>query len=219
MKVILFGATGMLGQGVLRECLRDPQVTQVLAIVRGATGQTHEKLREPVHTDFFDYASVAADLAGYDACFFCLGVSSVGMDEAKYRRLTHDLTLAAANALAPLNPGMTFVYVSGRNTDSSEKGSRMWARVKGETENALMRLPFKAAYMFRPAAVEPMPGGVSKTPVYRVAYAALGLILPLMKRVWPQYFVTMEQFGRAMISVARDGHPKRILESEDIGRF
>ncbi|HET6212143.1 MAG TPA: NAD(P)H-binding protein, partial [Micromonosporaceae bacterium] len=157
MKVILFGATGMVGQGVLRECLLDPDVQEVLAIGRTPTGTHHPKLREIAHTDFLDFSTIENALAGYDACFFCLGVSSAGMSEDAYRRVTYDVTMAAARALAAANPSMTFVYVSGQGTDSSEHGRSMWARVKGETENALLAMPLRA-YMFRPGYIQPMHG-------------------------------------------------------------
>ena len=171
MKIILFGASGMVGQGTLRECLLDPEVTTVLSIVRGSTGQQHAKLREIVHKDFFDFSSIESELAGFDACFFCLGISSAGMSEEKYRHITYDITLAAAQTLVKLNPNMTFIFVSGAGTDSSERGSSMWARVKGQTENALRRLPFKAAYMFRPAVIVPLHGIKSRTTIYRLSYA------------------------------------------------
>jgi uncharacterized protein YbjT (DUF2867 family) len=174
MKVVLFGASGMVGQGVLRECLLDPDVESVLSIGRSASGQLHPKLRELVHRDFLDYSAVESQLSGFDACFYCLGVSSVGMQEADYRRVTYDFTMAAAQVLAKLNPGMTFVYVSGMGTDSSERGRSMWARVKGQTENALLRLPFKAAYMFRPGAIAPLHGIQSKTRTVRWLYAGWG---------------------------------------------
>jgi hypothetical protein len=151
MKVILFGATGMVGQGVLRECLLDPDVERVVAVGRSPAGQAHAKLREIMHDNFLDFSAIESQLAGYDACFFCLGVSSIGMDEQRYRHLTYDITMAAATTLSRLNPGMTFIYVTGRGTDSTEQGSRMWTGVKGKTENDLLKLPFKAAYMFRPA--------------------------------------------------------------------
>src|SRR6202043_554394 len=154
MKVILFRATGMVGQGVLRECLLDAAVESVLAVGRSPTGQTNAKLREIVHDNFLDYSALESRLVGYDACFFCLGVSSVGMDEERYRHLTYDITLAAARPLAKLNPRMVFVYVTGRGTDSTEQGRLMWARVKGKTENDLLKLPFRAAYMFRPAGIQ-----------------------------------------------------------------
>src|SRR5580692_7664306 len=174
MNVILFGATGMVGQGVLRECLLDPDVQQVLSIVRTPSSQQHEKLHELLHSNFFDYSEIESQLTGFDACFFSLGVSSAGMDEAKYKHLTYDLTLAAATTLARLNPNMTFLYVSGAGTDSTETGRSMWARVKGKTENDLLKLPFKAAYMFRPGAIQPLHGIKSRTTLYRVMYVALG---------------------------------------------
>jgi uncharacterized protein YbjT (DUF2867 family) len=216
MKIILFGATGMVGQGVLRECLADRGVTGVLCVVRGPTGQTHDKLRELVHPDFTDFSSVESELTGYDACFFCLGVSSVGMTEEAYGRVTYDITMAAATTLARRTPGMTFVYVSGAGTDSTEKGRSMWARVKGKTENALLALPFKAAYMFRPGFIQPMHGIVSKTKLYRAAYAVTAPLYPLWKRILPDSISTTELVGRAMLAVARHGAPKTLLENRDI---
>jgi uncharacterized protein YbjT (DUF2867 family) len=219
MKVILFGATGMVGQGVLRECLLDPKVETVLAVGRSPTGQRHAKLREIVHQDFLDYSAIESDLAGYDACFFCLGVSSVGMNEERYRHLTYDITLAAARTLAKLNPGMVFTYVTGRSTDSTEQGPMMWARIKGKTENDLLKLPFKAAYMFRPAGIQPLHGVRSKTPWVQAIYVVAAPLLSYLNRVAPKYMTTSEQLGRAMIKVARDGFPKPVLESEDINRL
>jgi uncharacterized protein YbjT (DUF2867 family) len=216
VKVILFGATGMVGQGVLRECLLDPGVESVLAVGRSLTGQRHAKLREILHDDFFDFSAIESQLVGYDACFFCLGVSSVGMDEERYRHLTYDLTMAAATTLAKLNPGMVFVYVTGRGTDSTGQGRLMWARVKGKTENDLLKLPFKAAYMFRPAGIQPLHGVRSKTPWVQAIYGVTAPLLSLLNRTSPQYMTTTEQVGRAMIKVARDGYPKPVLESEDI---
>ena len=219
MRVILFGATGMVGQGVLRECLLDPGVESVLAIGRSPTGQRHAKLREIQHGNFFDFSSIESQLTGYDACFFCLGVSSIGMSEELYRRLTYDITLAAATTLAKLNPGMVFTYVSGRSTDSTEQGRLMWARVKGKTENDLLKLPFKAAYMFRPAGIQPLHGIRSKTPWVQALYVGAGPMLSLLNRLAPQYMTTTEQVGRAMIKVARDGYRKPVLESDDINRL
>ena len=216
VKVILFGATGMVGQGVLRECLLDASVACVLAIGRSPTGQRHAKLREIVHDNFLDYSVIESELAGYDACFFCLGVSSVGMNEERYRHLTYDITLAAARTLARLNPQMVFVYVTGRGTDSSEKGSLMWARVKGKTENDLLKLPFKAAYMFRPGGIQPLHGIRSKTAWVQAIYVAAAPLLSLLNRVAPKYMTTTEQVGRAMIKVARAGFARPVLESEDI---
>jgi uncharacterized protein YbjT (DUF2867 family) len=219
MKIILFGATGMVGQGVLRECLLEPRVEKVLAIGRTATGQSDPKLTELVLMDMFDYASIEPQLKGYDACFFCLGISSAGMNEADYRRVTYDLALAAANMLVKLNPRMTFVYVSGQGTDSSEKGSVMWARVKGATENALLALPFKAAYMFRPGIIRPLHGIRSKTPLYQAFYTAFRPLLGLMAWFAPDSLTSTEQMGKAMINAAQDGAPQRHLENRDINRL
>jgi uncharacterized protein YbjT (DUF2867 family) len=219
MKIILFGATGMVGQGVLEECLRDPGVTRVLAIGRTPTGRSHEKLRELAHADFTDYEAIEAELAGYDACFFCLGISAAGMKEADYHRVTYDYALAAAETLVRSNPGMTFIYVSGQGTDSTEKGRWMWARVKGKTENALLRLPFKASYMFRPGYIQPMGKITSKTRLYRVMYALMGPLFPLWRALLPRYVITTEDVGRAMIRVARDGADERILENAALGRI
>ena len=219
MKVILFGATGMVGQGVLRECLLDGGVESVLVIGRSPTGRRHAKLREIVHGDFLDYSAIESELSGYDACFFCLGVSSVGMNEERYRHLTYDITLAAARTLAKLNPQMVFVYVTGRGTDSTEKGSLMWARVKGKTENDLLKLPFRAAYMFRPAGIQPLHGIRSKTGWVQAIYVGTAPLLSLLNRMAPKYMTTTEQVGRAMIGVARNGFPRPVLESEDINKL
>jgi uncharacterized protein YbjT (DUF2867 family) len=216
MNVILFGATGMVGQGVLRECLLDPNVQQILSIVRTPSGRRDPKLHELVHTDFFDYSAIEPQLTGFDACCFCLGVSSAGMDEAKYTHLTYDLTLAAATTLAKLNPQMTFLYVSGAHTDSTERGRSMWARVKGKTENHLLKLPFHAAYMFRPGAIQPLHGIRSKTKLYQFFYTALNPLLSILRSAFPKYITTTEQLGRAMLKVAKDGYPKPILEAQDI---
>lgn len=216
MKVIIFGSTGMVGQGVLRECLLDKDVEQILAAVRAPGSRQDIKLREIVLKDFLDVSAIAGELSGYDACFFCLGVSSAGMGEDAYTRVTYDLALAAAQALVKLSPGLTFIYVSGAGTDSTEKGGIMWARVKGRTENALLRLPFKAAYMFRPAFIQPLGGIVSKTKLYRVLYALTGPFYPVLKRLLPNYVTTTAQVGRAMLAVAKRGAPKPVLENQDI---
>jgi uncharacterized protein YbjT (DUF2867 family) len=216
MKVILFGATGMVGQGVLRECLLDPAVTRVLAVTRGPTGQRHEKLRELVLADVSDLAPVAGELGGYDACFYCLGVSSVGMSEADYTRVTYDLTLNVARVLIERNPGMTFLFISGGSTDSSEQGRVMWARVKGKTENALRAMPWKASFMLRPGYIQPLHGIVSKTRFLRVLYAVFGPLYPLLKWLFPRYVTTTETLGRAMILIARQGAPHAVLENHDI---
>jgi uncharacterized protein YbjT (DUF2867 family) len=219
MKVILFGATGMVGQGVLRECLIDPGIDAVLAVGRSPTGQQHPKLREILHQDFTDFSAIEPQLIGYEACFFCLGVSSVGMDAERYRHLTYDITLAAARTLSRFNPQMVFVYVTGRGTDSTEQGRLMWARVKGKTENDLLGLPFKAAYMFRPAGIQPLHGVRSKMAWAQAIYVGTAPLLSLLVRVAPTYMTTTEQVGRAMIKVVREGYPKAVLESEDINRL
>jgi uncharacterized protein YbjT (DUF2867 family) len=217
VKVLLFGASGMVGSGVLHECLDDPRVEHVLAPLRRPSGLRDAKLEEVLHSDFFDYRAVAPLFADRDACFFCLGVSAAGRSEADYRRMTYDLTLAAAEALVAANPRAVFCYVSGAGTDSSERGRWMWARVKGATENALLRLPFRAAYMFRPGYIQPLAGVRSKTPLYRAVYDVLGWLYLLLRRL-PRYVTTSARLGRAMIEVALRGYAKPILESVDINR-
>jgi uncharacterized protein YbjT (DUF2867 family) len=216
MNVLLFGATGMIGQGVLRECLLDPNVPLVLTVGRSASGVQHPKLREVVHHDLWHYAAIESELSGFDACFFCLGVSSSGMTEKDYAHVTYGITLAAAQVLSRLNPRMTFIYISGAGTDSSEHGRSMWARVKGRTENALMELPFAAAYMFRPGFIEPLYGARSRTTSYRVFYTLTKPLLPLLRRAFPDQILTTQQIGQAMLTVARNGYPTRVLESKDI---
>lgn len=225
MNILIFGATGMVGQAVLRECLLDPGVTRVVALGRspardtpmGRLPEAAGKLEDLPHTDMYDYSAVENRLTGFDACFFCLGVSSAGMSEAAYTRVTYDLTLAAATVLARLNPQMVFAYVSGRSTDSTEQGPVMWARVKGRTENALLKLPFRAAHMFRPGMIEPLDGIKPKSRVYRAAYLLLMPFLSLLKFLWPQAaLTTTRQVGKAMIAVARRRVSKQILEVADI---
>ncbi|MFD8948344.1 epimerase [Streptomyces xanthophaeus] len=220
MNVILFGATGMIGRGVLRECLRDDSVESVLAVGRTPLGVSHPKLRERVQEDPSDLSAPDLDLSAYDACFFCLGVSSVGMKEEAYRRVTYDLTLAVARPLAAADPDLTFVYVSGEGTDSTGQGRSMWARVKGETENDLLELPFQA-YMFRPGIVQPVRGIPSKTRLYRTLYAVTAPLISLLRRVAPNLVTTTEDIGRAMIAVATPGTgiPGRILRPADINRL
>ncbi len=218
MNIVIFGASGMVGQGVLLECLRDVSVTRVVVVGRSSAGRQHAKLRELLVPDLFDLSSIANDLKGLDACFFCLGVTSAGMKEADYRRITYDLTLSVAQRLIERNPELAFVYVSGSGTDSSERGRSMWARVKGATENALLRMPFRAAYMFRPGFIQPMDGIRSKTPLYQFFYVALGPVMPLLRRTFSQSITTTRDVGRAMLSVARDGWPTPILEQRDIIR-
>ena len=206
----------MVGQGVLRECLLSPEVGAVLSVGRSVTGKTHPKLRDLVHRDLLEVSAIESELSGFDVCFFCLGVSSAGLAEAEYRRVTFDLTMAVAQTLARLNPAMTFIYVSGEGTDSSEHGRLMWARVKGQTENALLRLPFKAAVMFRPGVIIPLHGITSKTRVYRIGYALIRPFGSMLYAAFPRFVTTTEQLGRAMLRVARNGAPKPILETRDI---
>jgi uncharacterized protein YbjT (DUF2867 family) len=219
MRVILFGATGMIGQGVLRECLLDPGVEAVLSIGRRASGVTNAKLREIVHADLTDLSAIEGELGGYDACFFCLGISSAGMSEADYRRVTYDVTLAAAQAIQKRSPDLTFVYVSGTGTDSTEKGRTMWARVKGATENAILAMPFKASYMFRPGYIQPMNGARASGRGTRILYAVFGPLYPVWKTLAPRYVTTTEEVGRAMLRVAREGAPTQLLESDDIAKL
>ncbi len=216
MKVILFGATGMIGQGVLRECLLASDVELIETVGREATGVQHPKVRDVVHREMLDFSAIERELTGFDACFFCLGVSSAGMSEADYERVTYGITIAAAETLARLNPGMTFVYVSGQGTDSTEKGRVAWARIKGKTENALLRLRFKGAYLFRPGVIQPLYGVKSKTSWYRIMYAVTKPLLTPLRMLFPAYILTTEQLGRAMLAVARHGAAKHILESADI---
>jgi len=212
IKAIIFGATGMVGEGVLHEALKQANVESVLVIGRRTCNITHPMLKELLHADFFDYSNIEERLRGYNACYFCLGVSSVGMNERGYSRLTYDLTTQAAKALSKLDPDMTFCYVSGAGTDSTEKGRIMWARVKGKTENHLMKFPFKAVYLFRPGFIKPIKGlrnahGISKV---------VGWLYPLWKVLFPKYVCTLEDLGIAMIQATVEGYPKQILENKDI---
>lgn len=209
----------MVGQGVLRECLADPQVESILIVGRSPSGVENLKVTEIVQPDLFDYSSLEAELTGFDACFFCLGISAAGMNEEAYHRISVDLTLAAAQTLSRLNPEMTFVYVSGTGTDSTEQGRIMWARVKGKTENELLKLPFKAAYMFRPAFIQPQHGIQSRTRAYRVLYVLFGPLLPILQALFPRYVTTTEKVGLAMLHVAKQGSSQPILENDDINRL
>ena len=204
----------MVGTGALLECFADRRVRSVLAITRSTTGHSHPKLREIVHANFFNYDHLAAEFASCDACFFCLGVSSLGMSEAEYTRLTYDLTLAAARTMVAANQRITFCYVSGVGTDSTERGRTMWARVKGKTENALLALPFSGAYMFRPGYIQPIGGVKSKTGWVQAAYTVLAPVYPILRPLLRG--TTTANFGRALIQVAANGYAKRILYSSDI---
>ena len=216
LKVILFGATGMIGSGVLQSCLEDAAVAAVLVIGRSSCGRSHPKLQEILHPDFYDYSAIQGRLSGYNACLFTLGVSAVGMKEEAYAHITYDLTLAAASAVLAANPGCSFAYVSGQGTDSSEKGRIMWARVKGRIENKLLAMPFQPATMFRPGGIQPMQGVASKTRLYRIMYLLMGPFMPLMVKYMPAAMTTSERLGRAMLAAARGQAGKKILESRDI---
>jgi uncharacterized protein YbjT (DUF2867 family) len=216
INVLVFGASGMLGQAVLRECLLDPEVAGVVTLGRSGSGLHNPKLRDIIRADLSALADLEAELTGFDACFFCLGISSAGMSESAYRRVTYDFTLAAANTLARLNPQMTFIYVSGAGTDATGSGRSMWARVKGQTENALLALPFKAAYMLRPGVIQPLHGIKSKTRSYRLFYAAFAWLLPLLRAAFPNQILSTTQIGTAMLKLAKDGYRKPILEARDI---
>ncbi|HEY1434783.1 MAG TPA: epimerase [Thermoanaerobaculia bacterium] len=219
MKVVLFGATGMVGAGTLLECLDDPRVTSVLAVGRRPCGVAHPKLGEALIDDFLLYDAVRPRFADADACFFCLGVSSVGMSEEAYTRVTRDFTLAAARSLLEAGARPTFCYISGAGTDSTEHGRSMWARVKGQTENALLALPFRAAYMLRPAYIQPMRGVRSKTPQYQFFYTIFGALYPVFRRVLPGLVTDTVAVGRSLIHLAAEGDPKKILETRDINRL
>jgi uncharacterized protein YbjT (DUF2867 family) len=215
VNVLIFGATGMVGQGVLRECLAAPDVEKVLTVGRTPTGQQHPRLQELVHAEMWDYAKVEAELSNFDACFFCIGVTSSGMSEQKYAHLTYDMTLAVATALARLNPQMVFVYVSGAGADSSETSRIMWERVRGKTENALLKLPFRDVYIFRPGMIQPV-GVRSKTTAYRWFYSLTKPLLPALRALLPDQILSTPQVGQAMLAAVRHGAPKRVLESPDI---
>ena len=215
MKILIFGATGMVGQGVLLECLRDPGVELIVTVGRTPTGVKDGKVREIVHGDLENYAGMEETLAGFDACFYCLGVTSSGMKEADYERITYRFAVAAAEMLSRVQPGMTFIFVSGMGTDSTERGRTMWARVKGKTENALLKMNLNA-YMFRPGFIQPLDGIQSKTPLYRKMYSALGPLVTLLHRLTPGLVVTTREIGQAMLAVTRLGYERRILEVRDL---
>jgi uncharacterized protein YbjT (DUF2867 family) len=214
IKAIITGATGMVGEGVLLECLNHPDVERILVINRKPGGVSHPKLREIIHADFFNLVPIESQLVGYNACFFCLGISSVGMREADYKRVTYDLTLNVGQLLARLNPDLTFCYVTGAGTDSSEQGRVAWARVKGATENALMRL-FKHAYMFRPAFMKATPGQKNIKSYYKL----FAWIYPIGRALYPAGFCTLQEVGLAMINSVSRGYPKQILDVEDIAKL
>ncbi|MEP6563339.1 MAG: NAD(P)H-binding protein [Nakamurella sp.] len=215
VKVIVFGATGMIGQAMLAQCLGDDGVDEVLVVGRSTVGRTDDKLREILHRDFTDFSALADDFAGSDACFYCLGVSSVRMKEADYRRVTKDFALAAARVIAAAAPHLVFLYISGMGTDSSETGRVMWARVKGETENALLAMPFQA-YAVRPGFIQAVGGVRSKTPLYAALYRISGWLYPVVRKVAPNYAIRSDELAAAMIEVAKRRPANRILESTDL---
>lgn len=219
MRVLIFGATGMVGQGVLRECLLDPGVAEVVAIGRSPMGRSDPKLRAIIHADMTDYSTLGPELGGFDACFFCLGITSAGLSEAAYSRVTYDMPVAAAQALVKASPQAVFILVSGASADSSGQGRVMWARVKGRAENAVLKLPFRGVYVFRPGGIRPMHGITSRTGWYRVLYGLTTPLWPILQRRFPRYVTSTEQIGKAMLKVAREGAPGHILDSADINRL
>ncbi len=215
-KVIITGATGMIGKGVLLECLDHDSIDEVLVIGRNPVRMDHPKLKELIHKDFSDFINIQDHLSGYDTCFFCLGISSVGMKEKQYKRITYDFTLTLAKTLYEINPKMTFNYVSGESTDSTEKGRAMWARVKGKTENDLLNMAFKQAFMFRPGIIIPLRGIKSRTKGYQFMYDYFMWLVKLIKWFSPNSVVTKTQIGLAMINSMSKGYPKTILHPKDI---
>lgn len=212
IKAIITGSTGMVGEGVLHECLNNPDVEAVLIINRKPLGVVHPKLTEIIHADFYDLSAIETSLAGYNACFFCLGITSVGMNEEKYTKVTYTLTLHVAETLSKLNTGMTFCYISGAGTDSSEKGNSMWARVKGKTENGVMKLPFKQAYAFRPGFIKPIKG-LNKTHSF---YKYINWLFPLGRAIYPAGFCTLPELAAAMMRVVNHPYDKKVVEGKDI---
>ncbi len=215
-KVIITGATGMVGKGVLLECLDHESISEVLTIGRNPVEMQHSKLKQLIHNDFANFSEVENQLTGYDACFFCLGISSVGLKEEEYKRITYDFTLSLARTLFRNNPQMTFNYVSGEGTDSSEKGRLMWARVKGKTENDLLTLGFRQAFMFRPGIIIPLRGIKSRTKSYQFMYDYFMWLVKIVKAVAPNSVVNTTQLGLAMINSMLKGYSKKVLKPKDI---
>ena len=215
IKAIITGSTGMIGKSMLLECLESPDVTSVLVINRQPVGLQHAKLTEIIHKDFFDLSPLKKHLTGFNTCYFCLGISAAGLSEDKYHQITYELTMNFAKTVLSLNPGIVFCYISAAGADSSEKGRIMWARVKGKTENALLAMPFKKAYMFRPGFIQPMKGVRSRTRLYNAIYAVLKYLYPLLKGL-PQYVTSSDRLGQAMLKAVLKGYDQPILESKDI---
>ncbi|MBB6459626.1 Rossmann-fold NAD(P)-binding domain-containing protein [Flammeovirga kamogawensis] len=216
IKAIITGATGMVGKSVLLECLDSDKVEKVLIIVRESIGMKHPKLEEVIHKDFFDLTDIIPKLVGYNACYFCLGISSAGVSIKEYSHITYDLTLHFANIILPLNPDISFCYVSGAGTSSKENSATDWANVKGKTENQLLKFPFKSAYMFRPAVIQPEKGVESKVSVYKTIYKILRPVFPILDRLFPKYVTTSTRLGKAMINVVNKGYKTNIIENDDI---
>ena len=212
MKVILTGATGMVGEGVLIECLENKQVIEILSLSRKSCGMTHPKLKECLIPDFLNIEQYAKELSGYDACFYCAGVSSIGIDEEKFTKITYDTTLHVAKTLSQLNPDMVFTFVTGQGTDSTEHGKIMWARVKGKTENALMQLPFKGQYNFRPGFMKHFKEQKNVKTILKV----VSWFFPIL---FPKQSLTLQEVGRAMIQVVNKGYSKNVLEIQDIKKL
>ena len=219
IKAIIFGASGMVGQGVLHECLKSNEVESVLLINRASLGINNKKMKEIIHDDFSDFSEIENQLKGFNACYFSLGVSAVGKNENEYAKITYDYTMAVANVLVKTNPDMTFCYVSGTGTDSTEKGNTMWARVKGKTENAILALPFKNSFMFRPGYIQPLNGIKSKTKLYNLIYIFASPIYPLLKKFMPNFVTDTSRLGQAMINIVLFGYEKKVLENEDINKL
>ena len=219
LKVVITGATGMVGKGVLLECLENQDINSVLLINRRSIEMQHDKLKEIIHSDFYDLSSIEEQLKGYDACFFCLGISAYRMSEEDYTKITYDLTLHFANTLLKLNPEMTFCYVSGQGTDGAEKSRMMWANVKGKTENAILALPFMKAFMFRPGFIQPMRGIKSSTKMYNTMYSIIKPLMPLLKFLFPKSITNTDRVGKAMINSVTKGYPKTHLDNHDINQL
>lgn len=219
MRVLIFGATGMVGQRALRECLLSERVEFVQTVGRAPVSTQHPKLRNVVHRDLWNYTGIESEMTGFDACFFCLGVASTGMSETEYERITYGIAVAAGGTLARLNPGMTFIFVSGLGADSSEKGRVMWARIKGNAENALLRMPFREVYVFRPGIIQPRHGIKSRTALYRVGYIVLAPLVTVLHSVFPSLVVTTEEIGLTMIALVGSSYPQKILSNREIGEM
>lgn len=216
MRVVIYGASGMVGGGALRACLQDKSVTEVLAVGRARVQNSAPKLRHLVLPDLTNYSKIGEQLKNYDACFYCLGVSALGMSEDAYQKVTYDFTMAAAQALLKHSPSMTFVFVSGSGADSSEAGRVMWARIKGKTENALLKMPFHRVNVLRPGMIQPVHGATSRTASYRMIYAALAPLMPLLRGLLPRSITTTDVVGQAMLKLAKEGSQQKLLTNADI---